>query len=127
MVCSVASLTAVLENPMVTGTATVSYAESQVMPVMTAESCAHSYEEAVVAPTCTQRGYSTFTCSLCGDSYDANVIEATGHTFVIEDEVPATCLATGMTAGTYCSVCGYINVAQTETPALGHNLSLIHI
>ncbi len=122
MVCSVASLQSVLENPMATGVATVSFAASQVMPVMTDEACAHNYEEEVIAPTCTQRGYSVFTCTLCGNSYEANVVEATGHTFVIEDEVPATCLATGMTAGTYCAVCNMVNVKQEETPALGHNM-----
>ena len=122
MVCSVVNLTSVLENPMVANAAAVSYAQAQVMPVMTAEACAHSYEEAVTPPTCTQKGYSVFTCSLCGGSYIGNEIDATGHTFVKEDEVPATCLATGMTAGTYCSVCNEVIVAQTETPALGHSM-----
>ena len=122
MVCAVASLTATLENPMVATASAVSFAQAQVMPVMEAEVCAHNYEETVTAPTCTKAGYSVFTCSLCGDSYEGNVINATGHTFVIEDEVPATCLTTGMTVGTYCSVCNYVNVAQEETPALGHNM-----
>ncbi len=122
MVCAVVNLQSVLDNPMATGVAKVNYAASQVMPVMTAETCVHDYEKVVTAPTCTQKGYSIYTCSLCGDSYKADEINATGHTFVVEDEVPATCLATGLTAGTYCSVCGLVNIKQEETPALGHNM-----
>ncbi len=128
MVCSVAKLQSVLENPMTTSATVSNYEQSTTMTFMstqataTTEACAHKYEETVFAPTCTQKGYSVFTCSLCGDSYEANEIDATGHTPVTEDEVPATCLATGMTAGLYCSVCGVVTVEQKETPALGHNM-----
>lgn len=37
----------------------------------------HSYAEKTVAPTCTQRGYTRYTCS-CGDSYTVYT-EAAGH------------------------------------------------
>ena len=30
---------------------------------------AHSYEAVVTAPTCDKMGYTTYTCSVCGDSY----------------------------------------------------------
>lgn len=40
----------------------------------------HSYEAAVVAPTCTEKGYTTYICS-CGDSYTANYMDALGHNF----------------------------------------------
>lgn len=42
----------------------------------------HDYKGAVTAPTCTEEGYTTFTCSRCGKSYTANPTAATGHTFV---------------------------------------------
>ena len=123
MVCSVASLQSVLENPMATGVATVNYAASQVMPVMTAEACAHNYEEEVIAPTCTTKGYSVFTCSLCGHSYEANETNATGHKSVKEDEdVPATCLATGLKSRWICTVCKEVTTPEEEIPALGHNM-----
>ena len=128
MVCSVAKLQSVLENPMTTSATVFNYEQSTTMTFMstqataTTEACAHKYEETVFAPTCTQKGYSVFTCGLCGDSYEANETDATGHKQVKEDEVPATCLATGMTAGLYCSVCGVVTVEQKETPALGHNM-----
>lgn len=31
--------------------------------------CEHSYSPVVTPPTCTERGYTTYTCSKCGDSY----------------------------------------------------------
>jgi hypothetical protein len=41
----------------------------------------HKYEEVVTAPTCTKFGYTTHTCSVCGDSYTDTYVEATGHTY----------------------------------------------
>ena len=40
----------------------------------------HEYEESVVPPTCTEEGYTSFTC-LCGISYKEDVIPALGHSF----------------------------------------------
>lgn len=41
----------------------------------------HSYTAAVTAPTCTERGYTTYTCS-CGDSYVDNYTDRLGHDYV---------------------------------------------
>lgn len=41
--------------------------------------CSHSYEASVTAPTCTEGGYTTYTCSLCGDSYTGDEVSAKGH------------------------------------------------
>ena len=38
----------------------------------------HSYEAVVTAPTCTEGGYTTYTCA-CGDSYVADETDALGH------------------------------------------------
>ena len=38
----------------------------------------HSYEAVVTAPTCTEGGYTTYTCE-CGESYIADETEALGH------------------------------------------------
>ena len=40
----------------------------------------HSYEAAVTAPSCTEGGYTTYTCE-CGDSYVADETVALGHDF----------------------------------------------
>jgi hypothetical protein len=38
----------------------------------------HSYEAKVIAPTCTEAGYTTYTCA-CGDSYTESGEAALGH------------------------------------------------
>ena len=38
--------------------------------------CEHSYEAVVTDPTFTANGYTTYTCSLCGDSYVDNEVPA---------------------------------------------------
>ena len=44
----------------------------------------HDYEAVVTAPTCTEKGYTTYTCS-CGDSYKDNYTDALGHEFIDGD------------------------------------------
>ena len=41
----------------------------------------HSYGGMVTAPTCTEPGFTTYTCS-CGDSYVADEVPALGHDYV---------------------------------------------
>ena len=77
----------------------------------------HSYEQVVTAPTCTEQGYTTNTCSVCGDSYQSDVVDALGHTYESTVTAP-TCTEQGYTTNT-CTVCGYFyNDAYTD--ALGH-------
>ncbi len=38
----------------------------------------HEYTTEVTAPTCTERGYTTYTCR-CGYTYDADYVDALGH------------------------------------------------
>ncbi|MBE6951054.1 MAG: hypothetical protein E7451_06920 [Ruminococcaceae bacterium] len=84
----------------------------------------HSYEAVVTAPTCTEGGYTTYTCE-CGDSYIADETPALGHTEEVIPGKDATCTETGLTEGKKCSVCGEILVAQEEIPALGHTEEVI--
>ena len=80
----------------------------------------HDYESACTAPTCTEQGYTTYTCTLCGDSYVGDYVEASGHTEVIDKTVEPICTETGLTEGKHCSVCGEVLVAQEVVAALGH-------
>ncbi len=41
---------------------------------------AHSHVQVVTQPTCTEQGYTTYTCA-CGDTYKDDYINATGHEF----------------------------------------------
>lgn len=52
----------------------------------------HSNDEGVVtAPTCTEDGYTTYTCTVCGSSAKSDWVDATGHTYV-----DGTCSACGV-------------------------------
>ena len=80
----------------------------------------HSYEAVVTAPTCTEGGYTTYTCE-CGESYVADETAAMGHTEEVIPAVAPTCTGTGLTEGRKCSVCGEILIAQEVVDALGHD------
>ena len=41
----------------------------------------HSYSSTVTAPSCTDMGYTTHTCSICGESYVDNYTNALGHAY----------------------------------------------
>jgi len=92
---------------------------------VTAEKIAHAHETVVTAPTCTAKGYTTYTCSACGDSYVADEVAALGHTEVTDEAVEPDCTNTGLTEGKHCSVCNEVLVAQTEVAALGHNYEAV--
>ena len=40
----------------------------------------HSYVSKVTEPTCTEKGYTTYTCD-CGDSYEDDYVDALGHSY----------------------------------------------
>lgn len=72
----------------------------------------HAYTETVTKATCTEDGFTTYTCA-CGDSYTGEVVNATGHSWSdwVTVQEP-TEEATG-TAERKCSACD-----ATESKAL---------
>ena len=81
----------------------------------------HTYEPTITAPTCTQQGYTTYTCSACRDTYIADYTEPLGHTPQVLEAVAPTCTETGLTEGSKCSVCKEILTEQQVVAALGHD------
>lgn len=63
----------------------------------------HNYRSSVVAPTCTERGYTKWTCS-CGSSYVDSYTAALGHNYTSEVVAPTT-TEKGYTQYT-CTRCG---------------------
>lgn len=87
----------------------------------------HNYTSVVTAPTCTEQGYTTYTCSGCGDTYKANYTDALGHSFIELGSVykEATCTEDAIHYGK-CIVCGYESTDANHmltkaNSALGHN------
>lgn len=104
-----------------------------------------------VPPTCTLAGKTEGShCSYCGAVFvQQNAIPATGHSFstvwsfdgvshwhechcgerkditahtaVADVAVKESCTVSGLTAGSHCSVCGAVIVAQQVIPAPGHS------
>ncbi len=79
----------------------------------------HNYIASVTAPTCTNGGYTTYTCSRCGAKYIESGAEALGHIYESALTAPS-CTEGGFTTYT-CSRCGDTYTAE-ETSALGHEM-----
>lgn len=71
-------------------------------PVTEPTAHTHSYTATVVEPTCSEEGYTLYTCS-CGDSYKSDYTETTAHKFI----------------NTTCEWCGYVNNGKYETVTSG--------
>lgn len=82
-----------------------------------------AFTDTVVAPTCTEQGYTHHVCTVKGCTYapvDDTYVAATDHTWVKTQTNPPACTEKG-TAFYKCSACG---ATRTEKIApLGHDLS----
>ena len=81
----------------------------------------HSYNAVVTAPTCTEKGYTTYTCTVCGDEYVADEVKATGHSYNAVVTAP-TCTTAGYT--TYTCACGDTYTGN-EVNALDHSYDAV--
>lgn len=76
---------------------------------VTGEALGHDYKTVVTPPTCQTDGYTTYTCSRCGDTYTSDRVEALPHaydepTFIINEEK----------ALFKCSACGYARKVDAD-------------
>lgn len=77
----------------------------------------HRYQETVIHSTCTDVGYTRFTCTICEDSHDENHTPTLGHNFDTIITAP-TCTEKGFT--TYiCTRCKY-SYNDHYTNLMGH-------
>lgn len=63
----------------------------------------HRYETTVTAPTCTEDGCTTYTCTICGDSYTEDGPPAFGHGW----------------SGTKCKRCGLVRLTPFDDVVVG--------
>lgn len=85
----------------------------------------HEYTQTIVAPTCTQRGYTEHKCA-CGESYNDNDVAALGHSWTVTNyHNDATCTANGH-EDIACSRegCSETNTRERENSALGHDYEI---
>ena len=78
----------------------------------------HSYSEKVVAPTCTELGYTIYTCESCGDSYKADYVDKAAHDYTKTVTAP-TCTALGYTVYE-CKNCDYKYISD-YTDKINHS------
>ena len=89
--------------------------ETETSPTETVHT--HSYTSKITNFSCTEGGYTTFTCG-CGDTYTVDQTDAVGHNYSSEVEA-ATCTEKGYTTYT-CGACGDTYTAD-QKDATGHN------
>ena len=84
----------------------------------TSGNCEHSFGEwsIVKAATCKESGESVRVCTLCSDREEKAIEKTDDHIPVIDAAVPATCKDTGLSEGSYCSLCNKVLVEQTVVP-----------
>ena len=77
----------------------------------------HTFEGVVIAPTCTQNGYTKYVCVSCGGAYVNAETNAVGHNYTSEVTQP-TCTEKGYTTHC-CENCGATYISD-ETEPTGH-------
>ena len=92
------------------------YSSSSYATFKCVEAHEHSYTAVVTAPTCTEKGYTTHTCS-CGHSYVDTYTDALGHAW---DSGTVTKEPTATETGIKTFTCTRCHETKTETiPATG--------
>lgn len=83
--------------------------------------CKHDWQETIdTAPTCLEGGHASYTCSLCGETYEQNLV-AKGHDWKVKEHVNTVYNADGTVATQghtlyQCSVCGEQWYTDTGAP-----------
>jgi uncharacterized repeat protein (TIGR02543 family) len=90
----------------------------------------HDYDAVVTPPTCVANGYTTYTCTVCGDVCVADKFAPNGHIAgeaVVENNITADCVNNGSYDNVvYCTVCNVEISRETKiVDALGHSYNLV--
>lgn len=87
------------------------------------DSHTHSYTPEEISATCTEQGYTVYTCS-CGDSYTDNIVPALGHDIISHNaNTDKLCTEVGWYAYDTCSRCSYSTyqeIAPTQHEIISH-------
>ncbi|MGN0516091.1 leucine-rich repeat domain-containing protein, partial [Eubacterium sp.] len=89
-------------------------------PQTTVNLLGHSYTKEVIAPTCSQQGYTKYTCERCGDSYKDDFTDTTAHSFTYYvSDGNATCTKDG-TKTASCDRCSATDTVTDFGSMLPH-------
>ena len=80
--------------------------------------CTHFHTTTVTAPTCTEKGFTTYICEKCGSGYVSDFVEKIEHNYSWKEIIKATCTNDGVYIGE-CVACEKIAVKYED--ATGHN------
>ena len=81
----------------------------------------HTYTSVVTAPTCKEQGYTTYTCTECGNTYKGNYISTVEHSFKsYKYNNDATCTTDGTKTATCEYGCGTADTVTAPNTAIGH-------
>lgn len=83
----------------------------------------HKFDKAEHKPTCTEYGYTTYTCE-CGYTEDRDYVEANGHDDEAVKVVETNCTEQGYT-DYKCKVCGYEHTEMSEILPEGHSYDVV--
>lgn len=101
-----------------TVTATAGSKSATVSVTVTKPACVHNWVAGTpVEPTCTEEGYTEYTCSICSETKKDDVKSALGHDYK-DTVVEPTCTEQGYTTHV-CSRCGD-KIVDSYKEALGH-------
>lgn len=78
------------------------------------------YKTEKTAPTCTEKGYTTYFCS-CGNTSKADYVDALGHDTELKNVKKATCTEGGYSGDKICKVCKETVEKGKNTSPLGHD------
>lgn len=84
---------------------------------VTVQSHTHEYVDVVTAPTCTEQGYTTHTCS-CGDSFVDTYVDALGHDWDTPSYVWADDCSTVTASRTCKRVASHIETETANTTSV---------
>ncbi len=81
----------------------------------------HMYTSVVTAPTCKEQGYTTYTCTECGNTYKGDYVETVEHSFKdYKYNNDTTCTTDGTKTATCEFGCGTTDTVTVPNTAFGH-------
>ena len=85
----------------------------------------HNYKVEEILPTCTEKGYTTYSCLDCYYKYTGSVVDPLDHNVVVDSKVEPTCTESGLTEGSHCDRCNLVLEPQTTIEPLGHSYNSV--